>query len=176
MTRLRADEERRLYNEMLHPPSTTRRGTQGPTLSETTKDTEDELTYADINRQMTLILNVMISIVACGAAIWVVARHWATPARLAISMGGSGLVGVAEVVVYGGYLRRVGEAKNMAKKEEETKEIVRTWVVGGKDDGERIIDHEGEVTLVKKVEPAFQVNGEDGVRKRVFAGLDGSSS
>lgn len=51
--------------------------------------------------------------------------------RLALSMSGSLLVGVAEVVVYAGYIRRVGEAKALEKKKKEVKTIVNTWIVGG---------------------------------------------
>lgn len=52
--------------------------------------------------------------------------------RLALSMSGSLVVGVAEVVVYAGYLRRVGEAKEKEKERgmKEVKEIVGSWVVG----------------------------------------------
>lgn len=100
-----------------------------------TADNEDDgVTYADVDRQMALIFNVLISIVACAGAIWVVARWWSTPARLALSMGGSMLVGIAEVVVYSGYIRRVGEAKGKAKNLKEVKEVIQTWVVGGEED------------------------------------------
>jgi hypothetical protein len=96
-----------------------------------TSDPEDDgLTFADVDRQMALILNVLLSIVACAAAIWVAARWWNTPARLALSMSGSILVGIAEVVVYSGYIRRVGEAKGKERSAKEVKEIVNTWVVG----------------------------------------------
>ena len=78
-----------------------------------------------------MIANVLLSIVACAGAIWVAARWWSTPARLALSMSGSLLVGVAEVVVYGGYIKRVREAKGKEKGVQEIKEIIRTWVVGG---------------------------------------------
>jgi hypothetical protein len=46
-------------------------------------------------------------------------------------MGGSLLVGIAEVVVYSGYIRRVAESKGKAKNMKEVKEVVNTWVVGG---------------------------------------------
>lgn len=83
---------------------------------------------------MALVFNVLISIVACAAGIWIAARWWSTPARLALSMSGSMLVGVAEVVVYAGYIRRVGEAKKEERKVKEVKEIVNTWVVGADDE------------------------------------------
>ncbi|KAH0542107.1 hypothetical protein FGG08_003487 [Glutinoglossum americanum] len=96
-----------------------------------TEDTEDEITYADVNRQLTLVLNILLSIVACSVAIWLASSSWSTPKRLGLSMGGSGIVGVAEVVVYAGYLRRLKDAKEKVKREVERKEVVKTWVVGG---------------------------------------------
>lgn len=144
MARLRAAEEARLYNAMTAPP-------EASSLSNATSNhdpftnasyqthqihvpnslEDDEVTYADISRQMTLILNVLVSIFACGAAVWMMARHWQTPARLAVAMAGGLLVGVAEVVVYSGYLRRIGEAKRESGKLKEVKEIVGRWEVGG---------------------------------------------
>jgi hypothetical protein len=106
-----------------------------------TSQDEDEVTYADVDRQMALILNVVISILACAAAIWIAARWWSTPARLALSFSGSILVGVAEVVVYSGYIRRVGDAKGKEKSIKEIKKVVNTWVVsGGEDDPDGQVD------------------------------------
>jgi hypothetical protein len=51
-------------------------------------------------------------------------------------MSGSLLVGIAEVVVYGGYIRRVSEAKGKQKGVPEVREVLRTWVVGGADQEE----------------------------------------
>ena len=114
-------------------------------------DPEDEITYAEINRQMALIFNVLVSIVACAGAIWVAARWWSTPARLALSMSGSLLVGVAEVVVYGGYIRRVSEAKGKEKGVQEVKEVLRTWIVGsGEEEADEI---EKSVLIEGKQDP-----------------------
>lgn len=99
---------------------------------------KDEITYADVDRQMALIFNVLLSIIACAGAIWVAARWWSTPARLALSMSGSLLVGIAEVVVYSGYIRMVGESKGKEKSVKEIKEVVKTWVIGG--DGLKVED------------------------------------
>ena len=41
------------------------------------------------------------------------------------------MIGIAEVVIYAGYLRRLKEAREKGKKEVELKEIVKTWVIGG---------------------------------------------
>ncbi|MCJ1387960.1 hypothetical protein MMC18_000803 [Xylographa bjoerkii] len=141
MARLRKEEEARQYERMINPPPevetfsqrfphpATRQLFEGG--FQTTSVEDEEITYADINRQMALIINILISIVACSAAIWMVASHWSTPKRLGLSMGGSGMVGVAEIVVYAGYIRRLKEAKEKSKKVVEVKEIVKTWVIGG---------------------------------------------
>jgi TMEM199 family protein len=148
MARLRREEEARAYERMINPrPPLETFGERIPTASAAyafsstaayesfNKATEeDDITYEDVNRQITLIFNVLISVVACAAAIWVAAKWWDTPARLALSMSGSLLVGVAEVVVYSGYIRRLEEAKGKEGAVKEAKEIVKTWVVGGEDD------------------------------------------
>ncbi len=69
------------------------------------------------------------------------------------------LVGVAEVVVYSGYLRRLGEAKKKEAKVKEVKEIVKTWVVG-EDEVEENGKTEADVLLQQK-----QTNSSS-VRKR----------
>lgn len=143
MARLRREEEARSYERMTNPPPPMESFTQRfPAASaarafssshqniNASDPDDDGLTYADVDRQVTLIFNVLVSVFACAAAIWIAAKWWSTPARLALSMSGSALIGIAEVVVYSGYLRRVGEAKGKEKKIKEVKEIVNTWVVG----------------------------------------------
>ena len=143
MSRLRKEEEARQYERMINPPpeveTFSQRFPHSPSTQlfaggiQTPSVEDEEMTYADINRQMTLIINILISIIACSAAIWMVASHWSTPKRLGLSMGGSGMVGIAEVVVYAGYIRRLKEAKEKSKKMVEVKEIVKTWVIGGQE-------------------------------------------
>ena len=130
MARLRKEEEARSYERMTQAPSTL--SLQPSSLAGADLE-EDEVTYSDVDRQMSVIINVLVSIIACSFAIWIAASHWSVPSRLGLSMGGSGLVGIAEVVVYSGYLRRIGEAKQTEKKKIERKEIIDTWVIGGKD-------------------------------------------
>ena len=141
MRRLRQDEEQQRYDRMLNPPpsaETSQRysGSRPPFGSNHlgphgAAGEADEVTYADVSRQMTLIINVLVSIICCSIAIWIAARRWEVPQRLALSMSGSGLVAAAEVAIYMGYIRRVAEAKGEELKRVETKEIVETWVLDG---------------------------------------------
>lgn len=157
MARLRREEEARAYERMINPPPPMETFVQRfprsqdahlfP-LSQADIGEDDEISYADVNRQMALIANVLVSIVACSVAIWVAARFWNTPARLALSMGGSILVGVAEVVVYSAYIGRLKDARTKGKKAVEVKEIITTWVIGGDDDKLRDDD---SVTIIPKL-------------------------
>ena len=162
MARLRREEEARAYERMTSPQSSVESFAQRfpkspyadlfPAATQAIND-DDEITYADINRQLALILNILISIVACSVAIWVAASHWSTPKRLGLSMSGSGIVAVAEVVVYAGYLRRIKEAKEKGKKEVETKEIIKSWVINSvaeKADQSALIKDQAAKELVKR--------------------------
>ncbi|OCK81217.1 hypothetical protein K432DRAFT_381519 [Lepidopterella palustris CBS 459.81] len=134
MSRLRHEEQARIYERMLSPHPETFPPTASPltwdsrTPFSASKDSsEDEITYADVNRQLILIINVIVSIIACSVFMWVAARRWSTPRRLALSMVTSILVAMAEVVIYAGYIRRVKEAKIAEKKRPEVKEVA--WVI-----------------------------------------------
>ena len=173
MARLRREEEERSYDRMTNPPPPMETFSQRfpaasaahafdsnhyPSAPADPFAEKDEVTYADVDRQMALILNVLLSIVACAGAIWIAARWWSTPARLALSMSGSILVGIAEVVVYTGYLRRVGESKGKEKAVKEVKEVMKTWVIGGAD-GE--VDG-GTSTVIQSDKPV----NDSGARRR----------
>lgn len=159
MERLRREEEQRQYERMANPqplretlgqryPSATRAFNPATSIGQGPHTEEvDEVTYADVNRQMALIINVLVSIIACSVAIWMAARRWSVPQRLGLSMSGSILVAAAEVAIYMGYIRRIQEAKDKEKKVAESKEIVESWVFD-------------RTTASKKVE------GGDGLRYR----------
>lgn len=147
MARLRREAEAREYSKLVanptHPAGAHAKNLPGTSPAFAFASTEayiepspdDDITYADVNRQLTLIFNVLVSIVACAAALWMVSRWWNTPARLALSMGGSIVVAIAEVGIYFGYIRRIKEAVEEERGVEEVKEVVDSWVVGteGKD-------------------------------------------
>lgn len=143
MKRLRQEEEQRQYELMVNPPPPQETFSQrfptaaasfgGPRIGTNTE--EDEVTYADINRQMALIINVLVSIIACSVAIWIAARRWEVHQRLMLSMTGSGLVAAAEVAIYMGYIRRIKDARTKERAGVERKEVVETWVLEGKQSG-----------------------------------------
>jgi len=137
MARLRAEEERKAYERLINPPEpdpfshrfpSSKNPFAIPKRAYATEE-DDDVTFADIDRQLSVILNILVSVIACAGGIWVIARYWDTPTRLFLSMGGGILVGVAEVVIYTGYLRRVKEAKEKERKIVEKKEILDTWVI-----------------------------------------------
>ena len=139
MARLRREEEAAAYERMISPPLPVETFKQrfpnavGARLFGNAETSEiDEVTYADVNRQIALIFNVIISIVACSVALWMASKHWSVPKRLGLSMGGSGIVAIAEVVVYSGYIRRVQAAKIQSKNQVEVKEVIDTWEIGGR--------------------------------------------
>ncbi|CAD0018823.1 unnamed protein product [Aureobasidium pullulans] len=128
MARLRREEENIAYQRMINPT------TSIPEPARINKeDEDDEVTFTDVNRQLALIINVLVSIIACSVAIWIAARHWSVPQRMALSMFGSGTVAIAEVAIYMGYIRRIKEAKQVEGKKVETKQVIDTWVIEKKD-------------------------------------------
>lgn len=140
MARLRKEEERRQYERMINPlpapetfdqrfPNAARSFNPHTSHGQTGVDEGEEMTYQDVDRQMALIINVLVSIIACSVAIWIAARHWSVPQRLGLSMSGSLTVAVAEVAIYLGYIRRVKDAKGKETKKVETKEVSETWVI-----------------------------------------------
>lgn len=139
MARLREEEERRAYDRMINPQLPGLGFAQHASLVQgfgssmgPAYDEADDATFSDINRQMTLIINVLVTIIACSVGIWVTAWHWPTPARLALSLLGSGAVAVAEVVIYLGYIKRISDAKTKESRTKESKEVIDTWVLDGK--------------------------------------------
>lgn len=143
MQRLREQEEERQYERMTNPPSQQETFSQRfPHASKTfgagldvgynTAGEVDDVTFADVNRQMVLIINVLISIICTSVAVWMAARRWSVPERLGLSFSSSTVVAIAEVAIYMGYIRRIKDAKTKEKKSTERKEVVDTWVIDAK--------------------------------------------
>ena len=143
MARLRKEEQVRSYERLLNSAplanapfqrfSVAAQSNPIPSTASSKETDDEDLTFMDVNRQLALIANVLLSVVACSVALWMVASNWSAPRRLGLSMGGSVIVAVAEVVVYSGYLQRIQEAKEKSKRHVETKEIMQTWVIGKRD-------------------------------------------
>ncbi|KAL9053855.1 MAG: hypothetical protein Q9162_004502 [Coniocarpon cinnabarinum] len=112
MARLRHEEDSRRYARMTVPPFassnpfTISKASQRTDLLSSSYAEPDDQVMRDVNRQVTLIINILVSIAACAIAVWLVSSSWAAPARLALSMVAAVVVGVAEVVVYWAYLRK----------------------------------------------------------------------
>ncbi|KAH6896694.1 endoplasmic reticulum-based factor for assembly of V-ATPase-domain-containing protein [Thelonectria olida] len=140
MARLRRAEEARSYERMVNPlpnPETfqDRFPTAAYAFAEVNRPSrpedvdDDEITYNDVHRQVTLIINFLVSIAGVAGTLWIAARWWSTPSRLFLTLGGSILVAIAEVVVYNGYMWRMGQAKKKQEGVKEVKQVIETWVV-----------------------------------------------
>ncbi|KAM5364283.1 hypothetical protein ACJZ2D_011592 [Fusarium nematophilum] len=148
MARLRREEEARAYERLLNPlPNETFHGRfpHAASFAEVNKPTsaadigDEDVDFNEVHRQVTLIINFLVSIAGVAATLWVVARWWSLPSRLFLTLGGSILVAVAEVAVYSGYVWRMGEARKREGKVREVKEVVESWVVGKDEEDEKTV-------------------------------------
>ncbi|KAJ6786170.1 hypothetical protein PWT90_00732 [Aphanocladium album] len=162
MAKLRREEDARAYERMINPPLPLetfkdRYPNSARSFAAANKPTsdadigDDDVTYNEIHRQVMLLLNFLVSIAGVAATLWVLGRWWSLPARLLLTMGGSILVAIAEVAVYGGYVWRMGEGKRKENSRPERKEIVQTWVVGKE---EKTQNEEVEAVLVPEKKDA----------------------
>ncbi|KAF2174103.1 hypothetical protein M409DRAFT_16376 [Zasmidium cellare ATCC 36951] len=176
MQRLREQEEQRQYERMTNPPSQPESFTQhfpnapkpfgaGLDVGYNAADDVDDVTFADVNRQMVLIINVLISIICTSVAVWMAARRWSVPERLGLSFSSSTVVAVAEVAIYMGYIRRIKDAKTREKKSTEKKEIVDTWVIDAKSSSQQAKSFSSTAdssdTIRFRKEQAFRTRDED---------------
>ncbi|KAI1395559.1 endoplasmic reticulum-based factor for assembly of V-ATPase-domain-containing protein [Hypoxylon fuscum] len=165
MARLRHEEEERSYERMLKkaPPreSFAQRYPAAPmahSFAEVNRPTKasdlgDDIENGDVQKQITLIINFLVSVFGCGAALWMAARWWSVPARLFLSLGGSIIVAIAEVAVYSAFTWRMAEGEKMQKKKKEVKEIVQSWVVGEDDNKKKVIDEPLNLSKQDELEP-----------------------
>ncbi|KAL2262503.1 hypothetical protein VTK26DRAFT_1136 [Humicola hyalothermophila] len=148
MARLRREQDQRVYERMTNPappmetfsqrfPKSTSMAQAFAAVNRPDRmaDVGDgDVTYSDVHRQLMLILNFLVSILGVAATLWILARWWSTPARLFLTLGGSLLVGIAEIAVYSGYIWHLGQAVKKDKATKEVKEVVRSWAVGANDE------------------------------------------
>lgn len=140
MQKLRNAEEERKYKSLLGDSKSSFH-----TLN--LKSVSDE-----INDQLTTIFNVLVSVGAVGWAFWYWCSNWSLGGRTLTSLFAAGLAGVAEVVVYSGYLRRVEGAKRRSIKQAESQRVIKEWVFEGGRETVRKLDPEYSETDSKKQE------------------------
>ncbi|KIV81853.1 hypothetical protein PV11_04004 [Exophiala sideris] len=108
----------------------------------------------------SLVFNILLSIVMCAGAIFYLTRWWHNDGlRVLVSLSTGIVVGIAEVTVYAGYLRKV----KLSKEKEVTKQEKKQFI--GEYKGEQV-DMTSTIATIEKEEIWGRgVNG--GVRRRV---------
>lgn len=114
----------------------------------------------------------------CAVATFQITKWWAAGndgVRVLMSLATGIIVGIAEVGVYAGYLRKVGEAKMKERKKRERKVVVGEYMGDGKGVDARGLDVDVDIDLkgmsekkqdIEKIEIWGRgVNG--GMRRRV---------
>ncbi|KAI0389931.1 endoplasmic reticulum-based factor for assembly of V-ATPase-domain-containing protein [Xylariaceae sp. FL0594] len=147
MARLRREEEERSYERMIRTAPTresfAERFPLAPmahSFAEVNKPSKmsdvggDDIEFGDVQRQVTLIVNFLVSVFGCGIALWKAAQWWPVSSRLLLSLGGAIVVAITEVAVYSAYTWRMAEGDKKELKKKERREVVHTWVVGEEGD------------------------------------------
>lgn len=165
MFRLRAAEEQKTYTALLAQQARDERRALYGHADPSDEGTED-------NISPSLVLNILLSVVMCAVATFQITKWWAggnDGVRVLMSLGTGIVVGVAEVGVYAGYLRKVGEAKAKERKLRERKEVVGEYLGDGKGVDARGMDV--DVDIAGKIE---SMNGEDGQKIEIWGkGVNG---
>ncbi|KAL1967602.1 hypothetical protein VTN77DRAFT_3117 [Rasamsonia byssochlamydoides] len=190
--RLQAAAEEEAYNRLLSPPSSTAPGPSPIFSSPNSHSSLHDDAADNDNDPLTpsLVLNIFMSVLLCGFSTFWALTNFQTPAFLsfATSKPSAGtaaqavepafvlmsifvglLVGVAEVVVYAAYLRKVGQARAKEKGIKERKEVIRPAggednEVQGSEEKKKAGTDDGEVEQKEEIW-GRGVNG--GVRRRV---------
>lgn len=156
MARLRVEQEQRDYKALLARQAYEERRAL---LGQDPDEEKDDISPS-------LVLNILLSVVMCAGAAFYMTRWWPNDGvRVLVSLTTGIVVGVAEVTVYAGYLRKVDESRRKEKKLREKKEVIGEYTgpedavdaTGVKKDG----SSEGEQTEIW----GRGVNG--GMRRRV---------
>ncbi|RGP65925.1 vacuolar er assembly vma12 [Fusarium longipes] len=145
MARLRRQEEARSYERMMNPipqqetfkdrfPSSAAAFAEANRPTSASDIGDEDIAMEEVHKQVTLIINFLVSIAGVAGTLWVTARWWSLPSRLFLTMGGSILVAIAEVVVYNAYIWKMDEGKKKHGKVKEVREVVESWTVGKLDD------------------------------------------
>ncbi|KAJ9646825.1 uncharacterized protein PV06_10427 [Exophiala oligosperma] len=112
MARLRKEEERREYAQLVS------RKPVDLIDGDTGDDEKDDISPS-------LVFNILLSIVLCAGTMFYLTRWWANDGlRVLASLSTGLLVGVAEVTVYAGYLRKVKQSRDKERSKRETKQFI----------------------------------------------------
>ncbi|KAI1051549.1 hypothetical protein LB506_003664 [Fusarium annulatum] len=157
MARLRREEEARSYERMINPPpqhetfkdhfpssAASFAAANRPTSASDLGD--DDMAMEEVHKQVTLIINFLVSIAGVAGTLWVTARWWSLPARMFLTMGGSILVAIAEVVVYNAYIWKMDQGRKKHGKVKEVREVVESWVLGRDEDEKSVLIKEKDRT------------------------------
>ncbi|KAF5666903.1 vacuolar er assembly vma12 [Fusarium circinatum] len=157
MARLRREEEARSYERMINPPpqhetfkdhfpssAASFAAANRPTSASDLGD--DDMAMEEVHKQLTLIINFLVSIAGVAGTLWVTARWWSLPARMFLTMGGSILVAIAEVVVYNAYIWKMDQGRKKHGKVKEVREVVESWVLGKDEDEKSVLIKEKDRT------------------------------
>jgi TMEM199 family protein len=147
MERLRKEQELREYRALL---SKERLATDQGGVDDS--EEKDDLTPS-------LVFNILLSVIMCGVAMFHMTRWWTSDAvRVLVSMLVALVVGVAEVVVYAGYMRTIKRNKEKQRNLKEKKYVIGE-VTG--DDGEQTVN------VVAEKEEIWGRGKQGGMRRRV---------
>ncbi|RMZ89742.1 hypothetical protein DV736_g3036, partial [Chaetothyriales sp. CBS 134916] len=141
MARLHAEQEQREYRAMV---------AQSDGESGEDADEKDDV-------YPSLVFNILLSVVMCSVAVFVMTRYWPDAGvRVLVSLGTGLVVGVAEVGVYAIYLRnvRVGRERERRRKEKKVLIIEQS-------------DDELTATVVAAKEEIWGRGKHGGMRRRV---------
>jgi hypothetical protein len=109
MDRLRKEQEQREYAGLV-----SKREAAGLAVN----DEKDDISPS-------LVLNILLSIVLCAVAVFHLTRWWSNDGvRVLLSLGTGIVVGVAEVVVYMAYLKKVAVSKQKERRKPERKTVI----------------------------------------------------
>ncbi|GMG19758.1 unnamed protein product [Ambrosiozyma monospora] len=140
MEKLRIQQQEREYQKLLKgtdPISQLRNGSGFNSVNANT-DEYDTLTASQqskqLKQQLTTIFNIFISVASVGYAVW----YWSGSSmrlndgvRILLCLFFSLLVLVAEVVMFGGYLKKIDDARIVERKKKEVKHVVETVTFSG---------------------------------------------
>lgn len=126
MAKLRLDQERRDYRALLAKQ-------EAESLQAAGAPQDDELEGQD-DISPSLVFNMLLSVVMCAVAAFYMTRWWPNDGvRVLVALGVAIVVGVAEVTVYAGYLRKVDESRRKERAKRERKEVIGEFT--GTDEG-----------------------------------------